>query len=97
MIDLRHVLAVLARCMLWTDVETPLAPALAHNDCEGRLVEGANLTGPPAGVASAGVDKAGRPLLLHPDNGAAGQWSFDNPRCGRRVLLTHQLQERKME
>lgn len=63
MIDLRHPLAVLATRMPWADIEVALVPAFAHQDREGRLVEGADLFGPTASVAGAGVSNAGRPRL----------------------------------
>jgi hypothetical protein len=63
MIDLRHPLAVLATRMPWTEIEAALAPAFAHRDRAGRLVEGADLFGPTVQLAGAGVSNAGRPRL----------------------------------
>lgn len=63
MIDLRHPLAVLATRMPWTEIEAALAPAFAHRDRAGRLVEGADLFGPTVQLAGAGVSHAGRPRL----------------------------------
>ncbi|MFZ5561873.1 MAG: IS5 family transposase [Pseudomonadota bacterium] len=63
MIDLRHPLAVLATRMPWAEIERALAPALAHKDRKGRLVEGADLFGTTAQLAGAGVSAAGRPRL----------------------------------
>jgi IS5 family transposase len=40
MIELRHRLAVLATRMPWAEIEAALAPAFAHRDRTGRLVEG---------------------------------------------------------
>lgn len=63
MIDLRHPLAVLATRMPWAEIEAALAPAFAHRDRAGRWVEGADLFGPMAQLAGAGVSNAGRPRL----------------------------------
>ena len=63
MIDLRHPLAVLARRMPWAQIETALAPALAHKNRDGNLTEGVDLFGPKAQLAGAGVSAAGRPRL----------------------------------
>lgn len=63
MIDLRHPLAVLARRMPWESIETALAPALAHRDRQGWLVQGADLFGSTAQLAGAGISPAGRPRL----------------------------------
>jgi IS5 family transposase len=61
MIDLRHPMAVLVRKMPWPEIEAVLAPALAHRDRKGRLVEGADLFGTTAQLASADLSNAGRP------------------------------------
>ena len=63
MIDLRHPLAVLATRMPWADIEASLAPAFAHRDRKGRVVEGADMFGPTLAVAGTGVSNAGRPRL----------------------------------
>jgi transposase, IS5 family len=63
MIDMRHPLVVLASRMPWAEIEAALAPALAHRDRKGRLVEGADLFGSTAQLVSAGVSNAGRPRL----------------------------------
>lgn len=63
MVDLRHPLAVLATRTPWAEIEAALAPALAHRDRKGRLVEGADLFGTTAQLAGAGVSSAGRPRL----------------------------------
>ena len=63
MIDLRHPLAVLARRMPWTQIEAALAPALAHRDRAGQVIEGDDLFGPSVQVVGAGVSAAGRPRL----------------------------------
>ncbi len=63
MIDMRHPLAVLACRMPWAEIEAALAPALAHRDRKGRLVEGADLFGSTAQLVGAGVSNAGRPRL----------------------------------
>ena len=49
--------------MPWDEIESALAPALAHRDRKGRLVEGADLFGTTAQLAGAGVSNAGRPRL----------------------------------
>ncbi len=61
MIDLRHPLAVLAHRMPWAQIEAALAPALAHKDRSGTLVDDVDLFGPSAQVVGAGVSAAGRP------------------------------------
>ena len=63
MIDMRHALAVLATRMPWAAIEASLAPALAHKDRDGRLVQDADLFGPTAQLAGAGLSNAGRPRL----------------------------------
>jgi transposase, IS5 family len=63
MIDMRHPLAVLATRMPWAAIEAALAPLLAHEDRSGRLVEDADLFGPTAQLAGAGLSNAGRPRL----------------------------------
>ena len=63
MIDMRHPLAVLATRMPWGAIEASLAPLLAHKDRDGRLVQGADLFGPTAQLAGAGLSNAGRPRL----------------------------------
>ena len=49
--------------MPWADIEASLAPAFAHRDRKGRVVEGADMFGPTVAVAGAGVSNAGRPRL----------------------------------
>lgn len=63
MIDMRHPLAVLATRMPWAAIEASLAPLLAHKDRSGRTVEDADLFGPTAQLAGAGLSNAGRPRL----------------------------------
>jgi IS5 family transposase len=63
MIDLRHPMAVLARKMPWPEIEAALAPALAHQDRKGRLVEGADLFGTTAQLAGAGLSKSGAAMV----------------------------------
>jgi transposase, IS5 family len=55
MVDLRHLLAVFAARMPWSQIEAALAPAFAHKDRKGRLVEGADLFGSTLTVAGGGV------------------------------------------
>lgn len=76
MIDLRHPMAVLAVKMPWPEIEAALAPALAHRDRKGRLLEGADLFGTTAQLAGAGVSPAGRPRLAK--------------RVGLKLKLTHE-------
>jgi IS5 family transposase len=63
MIDLRHPLAVVATRMPWDEIEKALAPAFAHKDRAGRVVEGADLFGTTLQLAGAGVSNRGRPRL----------------------------------
>jgi IS5 family transposase len=63
MIDMRHPLVVLATRMPWADIEAALAPSLAHKDRSGRVVPDADLFGPTAQLAGAGLSNAGRPRL----------------------------------
>ena len=63
MIDMRHPLVVLASRMPWAEIESALAPALAHRDRKGRLTEGADLFGTTSELAGAGISNAGRPRL----------------------------------
>jgi transposase, IS5 family len=63
MIDLRHPLAVLATRMPWAEIEASLAPALAHKDRAGKLVDGADLFGATAELVGAGVSARGRQRL----------------------------------
>ena len=63
MIDMRHPLSVLATRMPWADIESALAPVLAHKDRSGRVVPDADLFGPTAQLAGAGLSNAGRPRL----------------------------------
>ena len=63
MIDMRHPLVVLATRMPWADIEAALAPVLAHKDRSGRMVQDADLFGPTAQLAGAGLSNAGRPRL----------------------------------
>lgn len=63
MIDLRHPLAVLAQRMPWSQIEAALAPALAHKDRTGAVVDEVDLFGSSAQLVGAGVSAAGRPRL----------------------------------
>jgi len=63
MIDMRHPLAVLATRMPWAEIEASLAPLLAHKDRSGCMVQDADLFGPTAQLAGAGLSNAGRPRL----------------------------------
>lgn len=46
MIDLHHLLAVLATCMPWAEIESALVLCFARQDRQGRRVEGLGLFGP---------------------------------------------------
>lgn len=63
MIDLAHLLAVLATRMPWAEIEAALAPAFAHKDRAGREVEDVNLFDTTMQLAGAGVSNRGRPRL----------------------------------
>lgn len=63
MINMRHPLVVLATRMPWAEIEVALAPVLAHKDRSGRVVQDADLFGPTAQLAGAGLSNAGRPRL----------------------------------
>jgi transposase, IS5 family len=63
MIDLRHPLAVLATRMPWAEIEASLAPALAHKDRAGTVLDGADLFGATAELVGAGVSARGRRRL----------------------------------
>jgi IS5 family transposase len=49
--------------MPWAEIEASLAPVLAHKDRSGRVVQDADLFGPTAQLAGAGMSNAGRPRL----------------------------------
>ena len=55
MIDMRHRLAVLTTRMACTEIESALAPLLAHRNRSGHLVQDADLFGPTAQLAGAGL------------------------------------------
>jgi transposase, IS5 family len=63
MIDMCHPLAVLATRMPWEQIEAALAPAFAHKDRAGRVVEGSDLFGPTAAVVGGGISARGRRRL----------------------------------
>ena len=63
MIDMRHPLAVLVAHMPWTAIEASLVPMLAHKDRSSRVVQDADLFGPTAQLAGAGLSNATRPRL----------------------------------
>jgi len=69
MVDLRHPLAVLASRMPWAKIESALAPAFAHKNRKGRLVEGSDLFGATLTEAGAGL-RASRS-----SNAGARTWS----------------------
>lgn len=63
LIDLRLPLAVLAQRLPWAQIEAALAPALAHRDRAGAVVESVDLFGPSTQLVGAGMSAAGRPRL----------------------------------
>jgi IS5 family transposase len=63
MIDLRHPLAVLAGRMLWSQIETALAPSFARKNRQGQVIERRDLFGTTLEIAGAGLSAAGRPRL----------------------------------
>lgn len=63
MIDLKHPLAVLANRLPWTQLDAALAPAFAHKQRDGKLIEDNDLFGSTLAIAGAGVSAAGRPRL----------------------------------
>ena len=63
MIDMRHPLAVLVTRMPWAEIEASLAPALAHKDRTGTVLDGADLFGATAELVGAGVSARGRRRL----------------------------------
>jgi IS5 family transposase len=63
MIDLRHPLAVLATRMPWDAIEASLAPAFAHKDRTGKVIDGADLFGATAELVGARVSARGRQRL----------------------------------
>ena len=64
MINLNDPLAVLARRMPWTQIETALAPMFEHRDRPGEVIEGQDLVGRRTVVVGAGRSNAGRPKLV---------------------------------
>ena len=63
MIDLRHPLAVLARRMPWSQIETALSPAFARKNIEGKVIAYDDLFGGTVETADGGASPAGRPRL----------------------------------
>lgn len=63
MIDLRHPLAVLARRMPWSQIETALSPAFARKNIEGKVIADDDLFGGTVETADGGASPAGRPRL----------------------------------
>ena len=63
MIDLRHPLAVLARRMPWSHIETALSPAFARKNVEGKVIADDDLFGGTVETADGGASPAGRPRL----------------------------------
>ena len=63
MIDLRHPLAVLARRMPWSQIETALSPAFARKGVEGKVIDQDDLFGGTMETADGGASPAGRPRL----------------------------------
>jgi IS5 family transposase len=63
MLDLRHLLAVLATRMPWKDIEMALAPVFIAKNRAGQTVEGIDLFGPTWEIAGSGFSPAGRKRL----------------------------------
>ncbi len=63
MIDMRHPLAVLSTRMPWAEIEASLAPAFAHKDRAGKVLDGADLFGATTEIVGAGVSARGRRRL----------------------------------
>ena len=63
MIDLRHPLAVLARRMPWSQIETALSPAFVRKNIEGKVIAYDDLFGGTVETADGGASPAGRPRL----------------------------------
>ena len=63
MIDLRHPLAVLARRMPWSQIETALSPAFVRKNIEGKVIADDDLFGDIVEMAGSGLSAAGRPRL----------------------------------
>lgn len=55
MIDLRHLLAVLASRLPWAQIDAALAPYFARLERAGRLLEQDDLFGPSLQLVGAGV------------------------------------------
>ena len=63
MIDLRHPLAVLARRMPWSQIETALSPAFVRKNLEGKVIDQDDLFGGTLEIAGNGISAAGRPRV----------------------------------
>jgi len=63
MINLADPLAVLARRLPWSAIESALAAKFGHEDRSGHVLEGQDLFGATSVLVGAGVSKAGRPKL----------------------------------
>jgi transposase, IS5 family len=63
MIDMRHPLAMLATRMPCAEIESSLAPAFAHRDRAGKVLDVADLFGATAEIVGAGVSTRGRRRL----------------------------------
>ena len=63
MIDLRHPLAVLARRMPWSQIETALSPAFVRKNIEGKVIDQDDLFGGTLEIAVGAPSAAGRPRL----------------------------------
>lgn len=63
MIDLRHLLAVLATRMSWSSIEATLAPMFERRSRDGLLSEAVDLFGVNSLELAGGVSAAGRPRL----------------------------------
>lgn len=63
MIDLRHPLAVLARRLPWSQIESALLPAFARKNIEGTVIDHDDLFGGTLEIVGSGPSSAGRPRL----------------------------------
>ncbi len=63
MIDLRHMLAVLANRMPWQEIEASLVQPWVRQVKAGKKIEELDLFGPVSGVVDGGTSNAGRPRL----------------------------------
>ncbi len=63
MIDLRNLLAVLANCMPWQEIEASLAQRWGSQVKAGKKIEDMDMFGPTQALVGFGSSNAGRPRL----------------------------------